>query len=29
MLTWLLGIMDLPGKAKLEYGPEDGEDGTM
>lgn len=29
MLTWLLGMMDLPGRAKLGYGPEDGEEGTM
>ena len=28
MLTWLLGMMDLPGRAKLVYGPEDGEEGT-
>lgn len=29
MLTWLLGLIDLPGRAKLEYGLEDGEAGTM
>lgn len=28
MLTWLLGMIDLPGRAKLGYGPEDGEEGT-
>ena len=25
--TWLLGMMGLPGKAKLGYGPEDKEEG--
>lgn len=29
MLTWLLGMMALPGRTKLGYGPEDGEEGTV
>lgn len=29
MLTWLLDMRDLPGKAKLGYGPEDGEEETL
>lgn len=29
MLICLLDMMDLPGRAKLGYDPEDGEEGTM
>lgn len=28
MLTYLLALTDLPGRANLGYGPEDGEEGT-